>query len=79
MAIGNVIGSNLFNLLAIVGIASQFGPIPVAPEILGFDIWVMLGVALLLTPFALLGRDIGRGWGIALTGSYLIYIVIVLS
>ncbi len=51
VAIGNVIGSNMFNLLAIIGIASLVGPLPVDPEFLRFDLWVMLGASLLLIPF----------------------------
>ncbi|MEY8840493.1 calcium/sodium antiporter, partial [Cribrihabitans sp. XS_ASV171] len=41
VALGNVIGSNMFNLLAIVGIATFVGEIPVDPEFLRFDLWVM--------------------------------------
>ena len=78
VALGNVIGSNMFNLLAIIGITSLVGPIPVDPEFLRFDLWVMLGASLLLVPFVFMGRDIGRGWGIGLTLSYLAYVTIVL-
>lgn len=78
VALGNVIGSNIFNLLAIIGIATFFGPIPVDPEFLCFDLWVMLGASLLLIPFVFLKRDITRTWGFALTGLYLVYLVVVL-
>ncbi|MEO1551100.1 MAG: calcium/sodium antiporter [Pseudomonadota bacterium] len=74
VALGNVIGSNMFNLLAIMGIASLFGPLPVAPELLMRDIWVMVAAALALIPFVLMGRDMGRGFGIAFLAIYLIYI-----
>ncbi|QGY00452.1 calcium/sodium antiporter [Roseovarius faecimaris] len=79
VALGNVIGSNMFNLLAIIGITTLVGPIPVDPEFLLFDLWVMLGASLLLIPFVFLKQDIGRRWGIALTALYLIYVVIVLT
>ncbi len=79
VALGNVIGSNMFNLLAIIGIASLVGPIPVEREFLEFDLWVMLSASLLLVPFVFLKRDIGKTWGIALTTLYVIYIVVVLS
>ena len=79
VALGNVIGSNMFNLLAIIGITTLVGPIPVDPEFLLFDLWVMLGASLLLIPFVFLKQDIGRKWGIALTALYLIYVVIVLT
>jgi cation:H+ antiporter len=78
VALGNVIGSNMFNLLAIIGIATMFGPIPVDPSFLRFDLWVMLGASLLLIPFVFLGRDITRAWGISLTALYVIYIAVVL-
>ena len=78
VALGNVIGSNMFNLLAIIGIASLVGPIDVDPEFLRFDLWVMLGASLLLVPFVYLGKDITRIWGIALTGLYAIYLIVVL-
>ena len=78
VALGNVIGSNMFNLLAIVGIATLFGKIPVDPAFLQFDLWVMLGASLLLIPFVFLGRDITRTWGIALTALYAVYVGAVL-
>ena len=78
VALGNVIGSNMFNLLAIIGITTLIGPIPVEPEFLQFDLWVMLGASLLLVPFVFYKQDIGRVWGFVLTGLYLTYIAIVL-
>ena len=78
VALGNVIGSNMFNLLAIIGIASLIGPIGVDPAFLQFDLWVMLGASLLLIPFVYLGKDITRGWGISLTALYAGYMVVVL-
>ena len=78
VALGNVIGSNMFNLLAIVGIATFFGEIPVDPEFLYFDLWVMLAASLLLIPFVFFRRDISRVWGVALTALYVVYILIIL-
>lgn len=79
VALGNVIGSNMFNLLAIIGIATLVGPIPVDPSFLRFDLWVMLGASLILIPFVFLRFDITRVRGIALTVLYLIYLVILLD
>ncbi len=79
VAIGNVIGSNMFNLLAIIGIAALVGDIPVDAEILRFDIWVMLGASLLLLPVVFLGRDLTRIWGVGLTAGYVAYVVLLLS
>lgn len=78
VALGNVIGSNMFNLLAIIGITSLVGRIPVAPEFLRFDLWVMLGASLMLIPFVFFNKDIGKRWGIGLTALYLAYITFVL-
>ncbi|WP_163848943.1 calcium/sodium antiporter [Pseudooceanicola aestuarii] len=78
VALGNVIGSNMFNLLAIIGVTSLFGQIPVAPEVLRFDLWVMLGATVLLVPFVFGSRDITRPWGVALTALYLGYITLLL-
>jgi cation:H+ antiporter len=79
VALGNVIGSNMFNLLAIIGIASFVGPIEVDPAFLQFDLWVMLGASLLLIPFVYLGQNLTRIWGIALTVLYATYLFVVLA
>ena len=78
VALGNVIGSNMFNLLAIMGVASLVGPIPVDASFLRFDLWVMLGASLLLIPFVFMGRDITRIWGLALSALYALYLIVVL-
>lgn len=78
VALGNVIGSNMFNLLAIVGIATFFGKIPVDPAFLEFDLWVMLASSLLLIPFVFFKVDITRGWGLALTALYAVYVAALL-
>ena len=79
VALGNVIGSNMFNLLAIIGITALVGPIPVDPQFLQFDLWVMLAASLLIIPFVFMRKDIGRIWGIGLTALYLIYVTVVLT
>lgn len=79
VALGNVIGSNMFNLLAIIGIASLVGPIPVESGILQFDLWVMLGASLLLAPFVFLKWHMGRVWGILLSALYVAYVLMVLG
>lgn len=79
VALGNVIGSNMFNLLAIIGISTFVGPIPVDKHILMFDIWVMLGVALILAPFVFIKKDMGRVLGLGLTVLYILYLVLAVS
>ena len=79
VALGNVIGSNIANLVAILGAATMFGTIPVDPELLSFDIWVMLAVAVIMVPFVFLKTDISRLWGAALTAGYVAYVVVLLT
>jgi cation:H+ antiporter len=79
VALGNVIGSNIFNLLAIIGVAALVGRVPVNAEFLSFDLWVMLAASLVLIPFVFFGRNIGRLTGIALTAAYAGYVVTVLT
>ncbi|MHA6346082.1 calcium/sodium antiporter [Roseivivax sp. CAU 1761] len=74
VALGNVIGSNMFNLLAIIGIAALIAPMEVDAEFLRFDLWVMLGASVLLVPFVFWRWNLGRGLGIALTVLYAVYI-----
>ena len=79
VAMGNVIGSNTFNILAILGITAVIAPMEVPAQILAFDNWVMLGVSLLLIPFVFLKRDIGKLAGIGLVGGYIAYAVALVS
>ncbi|WP_409197424.1 calcium/sodium antiporter [Jannaschia sp. M317] len=79
VALGNVIGSNLFNLLGIMGVAVLVGPIPVDPAFLRTDLWIMVAATLMLVPFVFLRRDITRLWGIVLTGLYIAYLALVLA
>ena len=78
VALGNVIGSNMFNLLAIVGLTTFVGPIPVDTAFLTFDLWVMLGASVLLIPFVFFNWNITRRFGLGLTALYLFYVTIVL-
>ncbi|NVJ97377.1 MAG: calcium/sodium antiporter [Alphaproteobacteria bacterium] len=74
VAVGNVIGSNIFNLLCIGGAASTVGDIPVPASFLQVDLWVMLGASLLLIPFARSGARMGKTAGIAMVVMYVGYI-----
>lgn len=79
VALGNVIGSNIFNLLAIIGVTSLVGDIAVDPEFLRFDLWVMLAASLLLAPFVFFRLNMGRVVGVAFTGLYVTYLLVVLN
>ncbi len=75
VAIGNVVGSNLFNILAILGITSMLVPIRVDPSFFRYDLWIMLGSAVLLWMFVLARGTIGRLWGVAFLAAYAGYLV----
>ncbi len=60
LVIGNVIGSNIFNILAILGTTSIVYPVTVAARAQSFDNWAMLGFAILLLPLMLTKRRVGR-------------------
>lgn len=60
LVIGNVIGSNIFNILAILGTTSIVYPVTVAARAQSFDNWVMLGFSILLLPLMWTRRRVGR-------------------
>ena len=75
IAVGNVIGGNLFNLLGVLGITALLAPVPlsVSPNALDFDLPVMLGVTLLCLPVFYSGYRITRAEGVLLLALYLAY------
>ncbi|MGB5538796.1 MAG: calcium/sodium antiporter [Gammaproteobacteria bacterium] len=74
VAVGNILGSNIFNLLGILGISALLQPLPVHARILQFDQWVMLGAALLLMLFLYTGRRLSRMEGGLLLIGYGVYV-----
>ena len=72
IAIGNVIGSNIFNLLAVLGLTATIAPVE-TNQINWTDMLVMLGTSLLLLPFMRTGFKIGRGEGGVLLVIYIAY------
>ncbi|WP_111658166.1 calcium/sodium antiporter [Isoalcanivorax indicus] len=74
VAIGNILGSNIFNLLGILGISALLQPLPVHARILQFDQWVMLAVSLLLLVFLYTGRRLSRIEGGLLVLGYGVYL-----
>ncbi|HUF86209.1 MAG TPA: calcium/sodium antiporter [Thermohalobaculum sp.] len=74
VAIGNVVGSNIFNITGIIGIAALVSPLAVPAEILGRDLWWMIGASLVLAPYVWLGRRISRPVGGVLLAVYGFYI-----
>ncbi|MDD9910622.1 MAG: calcium/sodium antiporter [Ahrensia sp.] len=75
VAIGNVIGSNLFNIAAIMGITTLVATVEAGSHIVSFDMWVMAAVTGFLLIVVLAGVTIGRLLGLLLTTAYLCYVV----
>ncbi|UPQ87712.1 calcium/sodium antiporter [Vibrio sinaloensis] len=74
MAVGNIIGSNVFNILAVMGIPGILNPSLLSEYAMGRDFWVMLGVSLLLVAMALgKSRSINRLEGGVLFCSFIAY------
>lgn len=75
IAVGNVIGGNLFNLLGVLGVTALIAPQPlsVSPNALSFDLPVMLAVAMLCWPAFYSGYRITRAEGLLFLGLYLAY------
>lgn len=78
VALGNVIGSNIFNLMAIIGVTALVGPIPVEANFFAFDFWVMLAASVLLAPFVFARWGIGRMTGFLFVALYAAYLGCVL-
>jgi cation:H+ antiporter len=70
VALGNVIGSNLYNLLGILGVTAIVQPVPVPPEILGVDLVILSLATGAMIVFALRGMRISRGEGLILIAGY---------
>ena len=75
VAIGNVVGSNIFNIAAIMGITAVISPLTVGPNIISSDMWVMLGAAAILAAIAMIFKSIGRIAGLAMTLAYSVYVL----
>lgn len=78
LAIGNLMGSNIFNILSILGITSIIHEIPVHIDILNKDIIWMLLVTLIILPLMITRREVGRVDGFILMAIYVIYVYTVL-
>lgn len=76
IAVGNVVGSNIYNILAIVGVSSLAaggGGLPISPGILRFDIPVMVATAVATLPVIFTGRRIARWEGFLFLGYFAAY------
>lgn len=79
VALGNVVGSNIFNLLGILGVTAVVQPIPVPAEIARFDNWIMLAATVLFVVFAMTRLKVERWEGGVLLAGYLAYLSLLLA
>lgn len=75
IAVGNVLGSNIFNCLCVLGFGAAIAPngVPVSPSVIAFDLPVMLATAVACLPIFLAGHRIARWEGMLLVGYYVAY------
>lgn len=77
ISIGNLMGSNLFNILTVLGITAVIQPLQVVDQqLLALDVWVMIGFAVLLLPLVFFAKKLQLSWrqGTVLLGCYAAYI-----
>ncbi|MEZ4721599.1 MAG: calcium/sodium antiporter [Flavobacteriales bacterium] len=74
LSIGNLIGSNIFNILGILGVTSILTPIPMNPSIVNVDFWWFIAIPLLIYPLFLTKLKVTRIEAALLLGSYLTYV-----
>ncbi|SDN31924.1 calcium/sodium antiporter [Vreelandella arcis] len=79
VAVGNILGSNIFNLLGILGVSAFLQPLPIADRVSAFDQWIMLGAASVLMVFLYTGMRLSRIEGALLLGGYAGYLALSFS
>lgn len=79
ISIGNLIGSNIFNLLAVLGITSTIEEIPVTNQVQNTDVYWLLGISFLLFPLMVINNRINRLGGLILVVAYIAYIYFALK
>ena len=77
IAVGNIIGSNVFNIGMVAGTVSMIAPLPIARETLNFEFPVMLFFSLLMLPLLLRKKGVGRTWGVIALVAYTAFMVII--
>ena len=80
LSIGNLIGSNILNLLLVLGATAEVSALSVSPVVPAHDMWWMLGAALMLVPLMWLGKgQIGRPAGALYVAVYVAYVYLVVA
>ncbi|MBK1667540.1 sodium:calcium antiporter [Rhodovibrio sodomensis] len=79
VALGNVLGSNVFNVFGMLGLTAVIQPLTISRAFLDLDMWVMLGVSALLLVFLTTGSRLNRGESLLLLAGYTAYVVFLLD
>ncbi|PXW70330.1 cation:H+ antiporter [Loktanella sp. PT4BL] len=74
LILGNIIGSNTFNILSIIGLTAVIAPLDVDPVLLGADLWITVAVAVLFTLWMLTIGRLNRTTGIIMMAAYVIFV-----
>ncbi|MEX1193360.1 MAG: calcium/sodium antiporter [Brumimicrobium sp.] len=75
ISVGNLIGSNIFNIMVVLGITSIVKPIGIEPNVMSWDILWMIGISLIIFPMMVFRKKIGRFSGFVLLAAYIGYII----
>ncbi len=75
LALGNVVGSNIYNIFGILGITALIHPVAAPEEIVAFDNWVMLGATVMMVLFATTKGGFSRSEGALMVGAYSAYVI----
>ncbi|MBN1815788.1 MAG: calcium/sodium antiporter [Sedimentisphaerales bacterium] len=73
ISVGNLVGSNIFNTLLVIGASGMTRPFEIHPRFIGVDFWIMIAVSAIFFLLALPGKKIGRLSGFILTTGYFLY------
>jgi len=79
ISVGNLIGSNIFNILGVLGITALIKEIPVSLQVINIDVFWMLAISFIVFPLMIIGYKINRFRGFLLFASYCVYIYFVVS
>jgi cation:H+ antiporter len=76
ISVGNLIGSNIFNIMVVLAVTAMVQPIGVTEEVIRYDMIWMMAISVALFPMMVIGRRIGRFSGGLLLGAYIVYILL---
>ena len=76
VALGNVVGSNIFNVLGILGATAIIAPLPISPRFLWFDVPLMIAISIAFAVMLTAGERLGKAAGAVMLAGYAVYTVV---